>query len=53
MSKLNLTLIQHILGVKQETLPVLSGVGTNLNVQHKAVLQSACFFLATDKLDAL
>lgn len=49
MSKLNLTLIQHILGIMQETLPVLSRVDANLNMQYKAVLQSAHFFSATDK----
>lgn len=52
MRKLNLTLIQLILSVMQETLPVLR-VSTNLNMQHKAVLQSVCLFSATDKLGAV
>lgn len=53
MRKLYLTLIQHILGVMQEILPVLGRVGTNLNMHYKAVLQSYCLILATEKLDAV
>lgn len=49
MSKLDLTLIQHILGIMQETLPVLSRVDANLHMQYKTVLQSLRFFSATDK----
>lgn len=37
MSKFNLTLIQRVLGVMQESLPTLSTVGANLNMQYKAV----------------
>lgn len=51
MNKLNLTSIQHILGVMPETLPVLSRIGANLNMQHKAAPHSVS--LATAKWSAV